>query len=144
MKRTCPPDILLVEDEPADVYLIQRAIADCCPQSRVWRVSSGSDALAFLRREPPFVHAPTPALILLDLNLPQLDGRDLLPVLRRLGAYQKTPVVIISVSERAVEEPRCRQLGANAYVEKSRDFAAYFGGVQASVRNWLGTAGGPT
>jgi CheY-like chemotaxis protein len=111
------------------VYLIQRAIADCCPQSRVWRVSSGSDALAFLRREPPFVNAPTPALILLDLNLPQLDGRDLLPVLRRLGAYQKTPVVIISVSERAVEEPRCRQLGATAYVEKSRDFAAYFGGV---------------
>jgi CheY-like chemotaxis protein len=143
MKRTCPPDILLVEDEPADVYLIQRAIADCCPQSRVWRVASGRDALAFLRREPPFVHAPTPVLILLDLNLPQLDGRDLLPVLRRLGAYQTTPVVIISVSESAVEEPRCRQLGATAYVEKSRDFAAYFGGVQASVRNWLGTEGGP-
>jgi two-component system, chemotaxis family, response regulator Rcp1 len=133
-----------VEDEPADVYLIRRAIADCCPQSRVWRVASGSDALAFLRREPPFANAPTPALILLDLNLPQLDGRALLPLLRRLGAYQKTPVVIISVSERAVEEPRCRQLGATAYVEKSRDFAAYFGGVQASLRHWRGTAGVPS
>ena len=126
------------------MHLIRRAIADCCPQSCVWRVSTGSDALTFLRREPPFVNAPVPALILLDLNLPQLDGRDLLPLLRRLGAYQKTPVVIISGSKRAVEEPRCRQLGATAYVEKSRDFAAYFGEVQASLRHWRGTEGLPS
>jgi CheY-like chemotaxis protein len=63
-------DILLVEDEAADVYLIRRAIADCCPQSRVWRVANGREALAFLRCEPPFLNAPTPALILLDLNIP--------------------------------------------------------------------------
>ncbi len=74
-----------MEDEPADVYLIRRAIADCCPQSGVWRVASGSDAPAFLRREPPFGNAPTLALILLDLNLPQLDGRSVRDLVSRLG-----------------------------------------------------------
>jgi len=137
-------DILLVEDEAADIYLIQRAIADCCPQSHVWVVSQGSDALAFLRHEPPFVTVPPPALIILDLNVPQLDGHTLLALLRRLSAYRTTPVIVISGSERAVEEPRCRQLGANGYVEKSRDFATYFGGIQASVRNWLRIGGLPS
>ena len=63
-RRTSILDILLVEDDPADVYLIRRALADCCPQGRVWVVSKGSDALAFLRHEPPFMNVPTPALIL--------------------------------------------------------------------------------
>jgi len=131
MRKPCLPDILLVEDEPADIYVIQRALADCCPQSRVWVVSSGSAALAFLRHEPPFVNVPTPALILLDLNVPRPDGHAILRELRRLAAYQTTPVVIVSVNERAVEEPRCRQLGANAYVQKSRDYATYVSGIQS-------------
>ena len=137
MKETRILDILLVEDEPADIYLIQRAIADCCPQSRMWLVSSGMDALAFLRHEPPFVNVPTPALILLDLNLPRCDGRGILALLRRLSAYKTTPVIIISGSKRAEEEPHCLQLGATAYVEKSTDFATYFGGIQAVLRDWL-------
>ena len=61
-------------------------------------VTSGSEVIAFLRREPPFENVPTPALILLDLNLPRRDGRDILHELRSLSGYQKTPVVIVSGS----------------------------------------------
>jgi len=94
--------------------------------------------LAFLRHEPPFTNMPTPSLILLDLNLPGLNGRTILAELRRLGEYQKIPVIIISGREKTKEEPRCLELGATLYVQKSTDFAAYFGGVQATLRNWLG------
>jgi len=138
MAKTGTQDILLVEDDAADIYVIQRAIADCSPHLRVWVVSRGSEALAFLRQEPPFVNAPCPALIFLDLNLPQRDGRAILADLRGLSTHQTTPVVIISGSKREEEEARCRELGANAYVQKSRDFTTYFGSIQAVVRDWLG------
>src|ERR1044072_7349766 len=80
---------------------------------RVWLVSSGSDARAFLRQEPPFLNVPTPDLILLDLTLPGRDGRAILAELRGLAAYQNTPVIIVRASKKAVEEPRYFQLGAN-------------------------------
>src|SRR5689334_11970946 len=105
------------------MYLIQRAINDCCPQSYVWAVSTGSDTLAFLLHEPPFVNAPTPALILLDLNLPRPDGHTLLALMRRLPAYKQTPIIVISGGRKAVQEPYCQRLGATAYVEKSTNFA---------------------
>jgi len=116
MKSAANVDILLIEDDPADIYLIQRAITDCRPQVRVWLVSNGDQALAFLHQEPPFPKAPTPALILLDLNLPGRDGHDVLAELRSLEPYHTTPVVVLSGSERAVEEARCLRLGANAYI----------------------------
>jgi len=130
-------NILLVEDEPADIYLIRRAIADWSHQVFAWVVSTSSDALAFLRKEPPFAHVPTPELILLDLSLPGRDGRAILAELRRMSAYQATPVVVVSASKKAIEEPRCRQLGANDYVQKSTDFSTYFGGIQTILRDWL-------
>jgi CheY-like chemotaxis protein len=72
------------------------------------------------------------------LNIPRPDGRAILTLLRGLAAYQKTPVVIVSASKKATEEAPCLQLGANGYVQKSTDFAAYFGGIQATLRDWLG------
>jgi two-component system response regulator len=90
-----------------------------------------------MRHEPPFVNVPTPALILLDLNIPRPDGRAILILLCRLAAYQKTPVVIIMEQESHEEAP-CLQLGAIGYVQKSTDFASYFGGIRATLRDWLG------
>jgi CheY-like chemotaxis protein len=136
--------ILLVEDNPADIYLIQRAIADCSPRTWVWLVTNGSQAPAFLRQEPPFVKAPTPALILLELILPGRDGRDILVEVRAMAAYQTTPVVIVSGRMRAEEEQHCLQLGANAYVQKSTDFATYFGSIQTMMRDWLGADCSPS
>jgi len=104
----------------------------------VWQVSNGREALAFLRHTPPFVHAPAPALILLDLNVPGRDGHAILAELRGVAPYHTTPVVVISGKESAAEEARCLQLGASAYVQKSTDFATYFASVQAIIRDWLG------
>ena len=115
---------------------MQRAIADYCPLSRICLVTSGSEVMAFLRREPPFMNAPPPALILLDLNLPRRDGRDILKELRSLSGYKKTPVVIVSGSNKEEDKQCCRQLGANAYVHKPTDFDAYFGGIQGIIRSW--------
>ena len=129
--------ILLVEDSPADVYLIQRAVKECGGDIRLSVVPDGDEALAFLRKEGPFAHVPSPTLILLDLRLPKTHGAQILTELRRLPAYQATPIVIFSGAVKEVEEPRCLQLGADAYVQKSMDFHAYFDSVKGIVRHWL-------
>jgi two-component system, chemotaxis family, response regulator Rcp1 len=89
-------DVLLVEDSPAYIYLIQRAVQDCGSDIRLSVVPDGGEALAFLRKDAPFAHVPSPALILLDLQLPTMHGHQVLTELRRLPAYQATPVVILS------------------------------------------------
>lgn len=96
MKRSAPLNVLLVEDDPADIYVIQRTVADFEPDLRLWVIPDGVEALLFLNQAPPFAQAPTPALILLDLKLPQMDGALLLPKIRQLPSYQATPIVIFS------------------------------------------------
>src|SRR5438094_8505430 len=77
-----PINILLVEDNADDVELTRRALDRAKVRNQVWTVSTGTDALAFLRGQPPYHDAPPPDLVLRDLNLPRLDGRDVLPPLR--------------------------------------------------------------
>jgi len=138
MSETAAHHVLLVEDNPADSALTQRAIADCRPLSWVWPVIDGNEALAFLRHEPPFVEAPAPALILLDLNLPGRDGCYVLAEVRRMPVYQATPVVILSGSGRQEDKQRCFQLGADAYVQKPVDWDTYLDRIHAIMRDWLG------
>jgi chemotaxis family two-component system response regulator Rcp1 len=129
--------ILLVEDNAADVYLIQAAVAECGNDIRLWFVPNGQDALDFLRKEGPYVHAPSPALILLDLNLPKLRGEDLLVEVRRLPAYQDTPIVIFSAADEEIGAPLTLGLGANEYVQKPFDFSAYIDALKTIVSRWL-------
>src|SRR6476660_7475203 len=96
MKGSAPTDVLLVENDPADVYVIQRIVADFGQELRLWVIPDGVEALLFLSKAPPIAHAPTPALILLDLKLSHLDGAQLLPQIRQLPAYHATPIVIFS------------------------------------------------
>jgi CheY-like chemotaxis protein len=138
MEGPTPVDMLLVEDNPADVYLVQRAVAGCSPAIRLTALFGGKEALELLRKEPPFGDKPSPSFILVDLVLPRYDGHDLIREIRGLPEYRRTPVVVLSARERAVEEARCLALGANAYVQKSADFTSYFGSIQALVRHWLG------
>jgi two-component system, chemotaxis family, response regulator Rcp1 len=130
-------EILLVEDNPADVYLIQKAFAECGPNFRLWFVPNGQDALGFLRQEGPYIHAPSPALILLDLNIPKLRGEELLVELRRLPAYQTTPVVVLSAADEAIAAPMVLGVGANAYVRKPLTFHEFFAAIHAIVNRWL-------
>jgi CheY-like chemotaxis protein len=83
MEGPTPKDILLVEDKPADIYLVQRAVADCGPALRLWTVPHGGNALRALHKEIA-VAVPPPALVLLDLRLPECDGHDILKELRSL------------------------------------------------------------
>ena len=140
MSETTTPHILLVEDNMGDIYVIQRAIAECSPRSYVWSVTDGAAALAFLRQEPPFVKAPAPVLILLDLNIPKYHGWDVLVEVRRMPAHHTTPVVIFSSSPPERDEQHCLQLGANGYVQKPFDFDTYVGRIQNVMRQWLGAA----
>jgi CheY-like chemotaxis protein len=138
MEAPTPVDVLLVEDNPADVYVVQRAVADCGPALRLTALVNGREALGLLRKEVPFVNKPAPSLIIVDLKFPRYDGHDLIREIRRMATYRHTPVVVLSAYERAGEEARCLALGANAYVQKSSDFTDYFGSLKALVRHWLG------
>ena|SRR5438093_7676179 len=133
-------NVLLVEDNPADVYLIQRSVADCGPDIHVSVVPDGGEALAFLRKEAPFTQVPTPGLILLDLHLPKVRGDQILPDMRRLPAYRATPIVVLSVAPQEEAEARCLQLGATAYAQKSANFYAYVDAIKAIVCHWLPSA----
>ena len=137
--------ILLVEDNPADVYLIRRAVEECGRDIQLFVVPDGGEALGFLRKEGPIAHVPSPAFILLDLSLPKVPGDRILPDIRQLPAYQATPIVVLSAAPKETEEGRCLQLGATAYVQKSSNFYVYFDSLKAIVRTWLrhgGTAEG--
>ena len=130
-------EVLLVEDNPADIYLIQTAITKLGSDIRLWLVTNGRDALTFLRKESPFVRAPSPTLVILDINLPQMHGTEVLAELRALPAYQETPVVMFTSARRDLEEQHCLRLGATAYVQKPANLDAFFADVHAMVRQWL-------
>jgi two-component system, chemotaxis family, response regulator Rcp1 len=129
--------VLLVEDNPADIYLIRKAVEECGPELHLSVIPNGRDALAFLRQEGAFALEPAPALILLDLNLPKLDGHDVLTGLRHLPAYQDTPVVIFSAARPEQEEQPCLQLGATAYVQKPAALEKFFAAIAAIMGEWL-------
>jgi len=141
MADAATKEVLLVEDNPADIYLTQTAVAECGSDIHLSVVPNGRDALAFLRKEGPYAQLPSPALILLDLNLPKLSGGEVLAALRHLSAYQATPVVIFSAARKDLEEQRCLQLGANAYVQKPADFDGFLTAVHTLVGQWLGHGG---
>jgi two-component system, chemotaxis family, response regulator Rcp1 len=130
-------DVLLVEDSPADIYLIQRAVAEWGHNIRLWLVTNGLDALTFLRKEGSYLHASTPALIILDINLPQMHGSEVFAELRALPAYHATPVIMFTSARQDIEEAHCLQLGATAYVRKPIDLTAFFAAVHNILRTWL-------
>jgi two-component system, chemotaxis family, response regulator Rcp1 len=113
MSETSARAVPLVEDNPADISLIRKAIEACNPQIHLSIVPNGRDALAFLQ-EGVFALEPSPALVLLDLNLPYLylHGHHVLTALRQMSAYQATPVVIFSAARTEQAEQACLQLGA--------------------------------
>src|SRR5436853_6116803 len=99
-----PINILLVEDDPSDVDLTRRALQRAKLQNRVWIVADGVDALAFLRREGPHRGVPRPDLVLLDLKLPNLDGRDVLMRIREEPRWQGLSGVVLTASDADPEQ----------------------------------------
>jgi CheY-like chemotaxis protein len=118
-------DVLLVEDDPGDVLLIREAFADNHLPSRLHAVGDGVEALRFLRRESPFTAAPRPGLILLDLNLPRKDGREVLAEVKGDDALRHIPIVVLSTSRREEDVVRAYELHASAYVPKPVDYERF-------------------
>ena len=115
-------DVLLVEDDPGDVLLIEEAFADNKVRNRLHTVSDGVEALAFLRQEGEYANSPQPDLVLLDLNLPRKDGREVLSEVKGDEALQHIPVVVLTTSKAEEDVLRSYKLHANAYVTKPVDF----------------------
>jgi CheY-like chemotaxis protein len=126
-----PIEVLLVEDNPADAFLTTETFETSERDLSVSVVVDGPEALTFLRRLPPHERAPVPDLILLDLNLPKLDGLGVLADLRKHEASRGIPVVILTSSEAESDVSRSYDLGANCYVTKPMGLAAF----QAALRS---------
>ena len=120
-----PIDILLVEDDPGDVVLITEAFEDNKVANRLHTVQDGVEALQFLRREAPYENSPVPDLILLDLNLPRKDGREVLTDVKNDSELRRIPVVVLTTSKAEEDVLRSYDLHANAYVTKPVDFERF-------------------
>ncbi len=132
-----PIEILLVEDNPGDVRLIREGLKDAKVHNRISVVGDGVDALAFLRREGKYSEAPQPDLILLDLNLPKMNGREVLSVIKHDEALHNIPVVVVTSSEADQDIVESYNLHANCYVTKPVDLEQFFSIVKAIRDFWL-------
>ncbi|WP_229075881.1 response regulator [Actinoplanes sp. DH11] len=120
-----PIEVLLVEDDPGDVLMTQEAFEEHKVRNRLTVVQDGSEALAYLRREGQYADAVRPDLILLDLNLPKRDGREVLEEIKKDDELGRIPVVVLTTSSADEDILRSYQLHANAYVTKPVDFERF-------------------
>jgi CheY-like chemotaxis protein len=123
-------DVLLVEDDPGDVLMTREAFEDYKVRNTLHVATNGVDAMAFLRKEGEHAKAPTPDLILLDLNLPKMDGREVLAAVKEDPELRSIPVVVLTTSEAEEDVVRSYSLHANAYVTKPVDFERFVAVVQ--------------
>src|SRR5580704_19252898 len=137
--------VLLVDDDAGDVLMIQEALLQCRARCRLYQVPDGEQALQFLRREPGFVQAPRPALILLDLRMPGSTGLDTLAAIRADDGLRDIPVVVLSTSRSPEDVRGAYELDASAYIVKPADFdglAAIVREIDTFIGMADGTAGG--
>lgn len=135
-------EILLIEDNPGDVRLIREALKDRCVNLRV--VRDGEQALRCLNRDGAFPDAPRPDLILLDLNLPRLSGREVLAALKAHPAYRCIPVIVITSSHAPDDVHFAYENHANGYVVKPPDVNDFFRAMAGLEMFWLRIAQLPT
>jgi CheY-like chemotaxis protein len=117
-----PIDVLLVEDDPGDTLMIREAFEDNKVNNTLACVTDGTEAMMYLRREGRYADAPRPDLVLLDLNLPKMDGREVLKEIKGDDTLSTIPVVVLTTSQAEEDVLRSYRLHANAYVTKPVDF----------------------
>jgi two-component system response regulator len=132
-----PIDILLVEDNPGDVDLTKEALEGAKVCNRLHVAEDGEQALDFLFRRGKFAGVPRPDLILLDLNLPKRDGRQVLEAIKAEPALAEIPVVILTTSGAEEDVARAYRLHANCYITKPVNFKQFLKVVQAIEDFWL-------
>jgi len=129
--------VLLIEDNPGDVRLTREVFHDANQSARFHVANDGVEAVAFLRQEGTHVHAPRPDFILLDLNLPRMDGREVLAIIKEDEGLKTIPTVILTTSEAEVDILMSYQLKANAYLSKPVQLDAFENVVRSISDFWL-------
>lgn len=132
-----PTHILLVEDNPGDVRLTLEALKEGKLRNHLHVVRDGVEAMAYLRQEGEYAHAVRPDLILLDLNLPRKDGREVLAEIKGDGELKRIPVVVLTTSEAEVDVLRSYELHANCYLTKPVDLEQFVRIVKSIEAFWL-------
>lgn len=132
-----PIDILLVEDNPGDADLAREALEDTKLHNRLHVVDDGEKALAFLRRQGTYAGVPRPDLILLDLNLPRKDGREVLAEIKSDDHLKRIPVVILTTSRAEEDVLKTYNLHANCYISKPIDLNQFMRVVKSIEDFWL-------
>jgi len=129
--------VLLVEDSPGDVRLTREAFRDANMAIQLHVATDGVEAMAFLKQEDPYITAPRPDLILLDLNLPKMDGREVLAYIKADESLKTIPTVILTTSEADADIVKSYQLQANSYLSKPVEFEEFENLVKSINDFWL-------
>lgn len=132
-----PIEVLLVEDSPGDVRLTQEAFRDATVRTRLSVVTDGVEAMAFVKRQGEYANAPRPDLILLDLNLPKMDGREVLALIKEDADFKTIPVVVLTTSGAEEDILRTYRLHANCYLVKPVDLNGFLSVVKSIDDFWL-------
>lgn len=136
-------EVLLVDDNPADIDLMSEALVKSKRQFHTNVVSDGAEAVSFLRRMGKYAGAPPVDLVVLDLNLPRKDGREVLSEIKADPALAQIPVVIFTTSQADSDITRSYELGANCYLRKPGNLPDFEAVVQSMADFWLGFASLP-
>jgi two-component system, chemotaxis family, response regulator Rcp1 len=134
------PEILMVDDNPADIDLTREVLAQREGRFHVNAVNDGEEAMSYLRREGKYARAPVPDLVVLDLNLPRKDGCDVLSTIKADPVLARIPVVIFTTSQANSDIARSYAVGANCYLRKPGNLAEFVAAVQSMAEFWLGFA----
>jgi chemotaxis family two-component system response regulator Rcp1 len=137
IREHAPIDVLLVEDSPGDVRLTREAFREANESVHLHVAVDGVEAMAFLRREGPHVDAPRPDFILLDLNLPRMDGREVLAHIKADVNLRTIPTIILTTSEADADILKSYELNANAYLRKPVTLEAFEALIRSINDFWL-------
>ena len=137
-KNVRPVQILLVEDNPGDVGLTLEALKEATVLNKLTVVKDGIEALSLLRRQGQHAHAARPDLILLDLNLPKKDGREVLAEIKADDNLKRIPVIILTTSQNEQDVVKSYNLHANCYITKPLDLDQFIKVVKSIEDFWLG------
>jgi two-component system, chemotaxis family, response regulator Rcp1 len=130
-------EVLLVEDNPADVYLISAVLDAGSLPKRISAVPDGQAAIHFLERREPYAEVPSPDLIILDLNLPKISGHEVLAYIKAHPEHRRIPVVVLSSSSRESDVKSAYNSHANCYLSKPSDLDEYYDLVTSIESYWL-------
>ncbi|MCI0562357.1 MAG: response regulator [Nitrososphaera sp.] len=130
-------EILLLEDNAGDIRLLQEAFKECKVKSRLHVIENGEEGMAFLQRQGRYAHAVRPDIILLDLNLPRKDGREVLAEIKRDPQLRQIPIIVLTTSQAESDVAKSYDLHGNCYITKPMDFDQFMSVVRSIADFWL-------